>query len=84
VNAIVASRDGLVAVRSAEPDPPNSLYYLSGEPRWRHGSLVASEPLDDGPGWHEVRPSKIILADAEGPRTEPLDLPSARRDGGRS
>ena len=32
--------------------------------------LVASEPLDDGPGWQRVKPSTLVTADADGLRTE--------------
>jgi len=51
---------------------PNSLYYLSGERRWRCAALVGSEPLDDGPGWQQVKPSTLVYVDVQGLRTEPL------------
>lgn len=74
VNVILAGATELLAVRYAEPVEPNTLYYLSGEPRWRGGSLVASEPLDDGPGWREVGPDTLVRVDAYGVRLEPLAL----------
>jgi gamma-glutamyl hercynylcysteine S-oxide hydrolase len=83
VNVIVAHASGFVAVRYAEPDEPNSLYYLSGEPRWHGGAVVASEPLDDGPGWVEVEPSTLVLADSGRLRTEPLGLGDAEGHPGR-
>jgi glutamine amidotransferase len=79
VNVIVAGASGFVAVRYAEPGEPNSLYYLTGQDRWHGGSLVASEPLDDGPGWLAVEPSMLVQADGRGLRVEPLDLPAAGR-----
>ena len=63
-------------MRYAEPGEPNTLYYLAGEPRWHGGAVVASEPLDDGPGWHEVEPDTLVRVDARGVRLEPLDLDS--------
>lgn len=73
-NIIIAHASGFVAVRYAEPDEPNSLYCLKGGDRWRGAAVVASEPLDDGPGWTKVEPSSLVIADPEGLRTEPLDL----------
>jgi glutamine amidotransferase len=79
MNVIVAGSAGFVAARYAEPGEPNSLYYLAGQERWHGGSLVASEPLDDGPGWHRVEPSTLVRADTGGIRTESLDLSRAGR-----
>jgi len=83
-NVILAGDSEILAVRYAEPVEANSLYYLQGEARWRGGALVASEPLDDGPGWHEVEPGTLVRVDGQGVRLEPLDLdqaelPSRRR-----
>lgn len=77
-NLILASATDVVAVRFAEPGGPNSLFYLHGEPRWHGGALIASEPLDDGPGWHEVGPDTLLLADGRGVRPEPLALDRER------
>jgi glutamine amidotransferase len=76
-NLILAGPTEILAVRYAEPGEPNSLYHLRGEPRWHGGSVVASEPLDDGPGWHEVGPDTLVRVDARGVRLEPLDLDHA-------
>ncbi|WP_435017994.1 hypothetical protein TA3x_005621 [Tundrisphaera sp. TA3] len=73
-NVILASGSDVVAVRYAEPETPNTLYYLAGESRWSGGSVIASEPLDEGPGWIEVGPDTLVRADARGVRLEPLDL----------
>src|SRR4051794_10468191 len=77
-NVILASASEVLAVRYAEPGEPNSLYYLEGsEARWRGGALVASEPVDDEPGWREVGPGSLVRVDARGVRGEPLDLDGA-------
>jgi predicted glutamine amidotransferase len=66
-------------VRYAEPGEANSLYYLEGEPRWRGRAVVASEPQDDGPGWHEFPPGTLVRVDGREVRLEPLDLDHAER-----
>jgi glutamine amidotransferase len=76
MNVILSHASGFVACRFAEPVEPNSLYRLSGEDRFRGGSIVASEPLDNGPGWEAVEPSSLVIADGDGLRTEPLALES--------
>jgi glutamine amidotransferase len=73
-NVILADASRVWAVRYAEPGEPNTLYVLEGEPRWGGGAIVASEPLDDGPGWREVGPDTLVRADAQGVHLEPLDL----------
>jgi predicted glutamine amidotransferase len=77
-NVIIAGRGGLTAVRFAEPGDANSLYYLTGEKRWGGGTVIASEPLDDGPGWHRVEPSSLVQTGRHGLRVEPLDGVRAR------
>lgn len=76
-NLILANSATLLAVRYAEPGEPNTLYYLRGQARWGGGAVVASEPLDDGPGWHEVGPDTLVRVDGRGVRLEPLDLDGA-------
>jgi predicted glutamine amidotransferase len=76
-NLILASGTEVLAVRYAEPGEANTLYYLEGEPRWHGGTVVASEPLDDGAGWHEVGPDTLIRVDARGVRLEALGLDRA-------
>lgn len=73
-NVILATASEILAVRYAEPGAANSLYHLHGEPRWHGRALVVSEPMDDGPGWHEVPPGTLVRARARGIRLEPLDL----------
>jgi glutamine amidotransferase len=72
VNAIVAGPWGFAAARYADEGEPNSLYCLSGQRRWGGAALVASEPLDDGPGWQRVKPSTLVYADSDGLRAEPF------------
>src|SRR5204863_1812415 len=67
-NVIVAGARGFVAARYADSDEPNSLYSLAGEGRWDGAALVASEPLDDGPGWEPVAPDALLRADDRGLR----------------
>jgi glutamine amidotransferase len=76
-NLMLASATEVLAVRYAEPGEANTLYYLEGEPRWRGGTVVASEPLDDGSGWHEVGPETLVRVDARGVRLESLGLDRA-------
>jgi glutamine amidotransferase len=76
-NLILASAKEVLAVRYSEHEEPNSLYFLSGEPRWHGGSVVASEPMDDGPGWHKVGPDTLVRLDGQELRPEPLDLDRA-------
>jgi len=73
-NVILSTATEILAVRFAETGAANSLYHLRGEPRWQDGALVVSEPLDDGPGWHEVPPDTLVRVDARGVRLEPLEL----------
>ena len=74
INLILADDVSALAVRFADSSEPDSLFCCSGEDRWRGGSLVASEPLDSGPGWSEVPVDTLVRLDGEGLRTEPLAL----------
>lgn len=77
LNVILASASELLAIRYAEPGEPNTLYQLEGEARWGGGAVIASEPLDDGPGWREVDPGTLVRVDLRGVSREPLDLERA-------
>src|SRR4051794_17662878 len=59
-NLILAGASEILAVRYAEPGEANTMYYLEGESRWGGGAVVASELLDDGPGWHEVGADTLL------------------------
>jgi glutamine amidotransferase len=73
-NVILSGVDEMLAARFAEPGEADTLYYLSDQPRRRGGVLVASEPIDDGPGWREVRPDSLVRVTGRGVAVEPLDL----------
>jgi len=73
-NVILSSATEVFAVRYAQPGESNTLFYLEKEPRWQGGVVVASEPLDDGPGWHEIQPDTLLRAGERGVRLEPLGL----------
>src|SRR4051794_26285342 len=77
-NVILAGATEILAVRYAEPGEANTLYYLEGESRWRGGVVVASEPLDDGPGWNEIGPDTLVRVDGQGVHVERLDLDRAK------
>jgi glutamine amidotransferase len=81
-NALLCGVDGLIAARFASEGEPHSLYTLADEPRWPGAVLIASEPLDDAPGWRAVPPSMLVVVDRDGLRVEPLDLDGIR-DGAR-
>jgi gamma-glutamyl hercynylcysteine S-oxide hydrolase len=73
MNILVASATEIFAMRYADSGEPNTLYYLTGEPRWHGGSVVASEPLDDGPGWQEAEPGTLVHLDGRGVRLQHID-----------
>lgn len=75
VNMILASASEILAVRYADTGEPNSLYdFGPGEEQWQGGVLIASEPMDDGPGWTTVEPDSLVRVDTGGVRVEPLNL----------
>ncbi|GAC1468954.1 MAG: ergothioneine biosynthesis protein EgtC [Isosphaeraceae bacterium] len=73
-NLILSSQRELLGVRYAEPGESNSLYYLHREERWQGGSVIASEPLDEGPGWKEVKPGTLVRIKDDHVSLEALDL----------
>jgi glutamine amidotransferase len=38
----------------------------------RRATIVASEPMDEHPGWRELAPGELLVADADGTRVVPL------------
>jgi len=74
---ILADGSGLVAARFADPGPPPTLYLLEDEPRGAGGVVLASEPIDDGPGWREVEPSTLVRCGPGGVHLEALGLEKA-------
>jgi glutamine amidotransferase len=57
----------------------NSLFVLTDEGLAAGGVLVASEPLDDHPGWAEVPEGSVVEATCGGPRTTPLTIAEGAR-----
>ncbi len=74
------------AVRYATDDDPRTLYYSTNPLALcdfdgcttelpERSVIVASEPLGDvGGHWTRVEPSSLLIVDADGVRTEPLDV----------
>ncbi|QEH39125.1 Amidohydrolase EgtC [Aquisphaera giovannonii] len=80
INLLLVGRGRGVAVRYAESGEPNTLFTCKGEGRWQGGTLVASEPLDDEPGWDEVGPQGLVRFDGSGVEVEPLGLDEIEAD----
>jgi glutamine amidotransferase len=76
-NIILASAEEVLAVRFTEGMEPNTLYTHAHAEHWRGGALVASEPLDDSPGWREVKTDALVRLDGRGVHLEPLALEDA-------
>jgi glutamine amidotransferase len=49
----------------------DTLYWRAGP----NGVVVASEPYDDGPGWHDVPDRHLLVATRGGVEVTPLDTP---------
>ncbi|WP_244299976.1 ergothioneine biosynthesis protein EgtC [Rubrobacter xylanophilus] len=60
--------------RCSTSGPGNSLYFLEDAGAFRGGVAVASEPLDETPGWREVPDRHLLSTDRSGGVTlEPLN-----------
>ena len=81
INLILSSATEILALRYAEPGGPNTQYYLEGARRRCGGSVLASEPLDDGLGWREIGLGTMVPVDAMGGRTSSLSLDEMRLSG---
>jgi glutamine amidotransferase len=71
-NLVLVGSTDILAVRLSRPGPAPSLYTLRDSPRWPGATLIASEPLDDAPGWEPVPPDTLVFADRNGLRCEPV------------
>jgi glutamine amidotransferase len=71
-NMMLAGPTEWVGTRFAQETEPHTLYHLDHGRRWPDGVLVASEPLDDDPGWEPVPPGSLIRIDASGCTIERL------------
>jgi glutamine amidotransferase len=74
-------------VAAAPPDARLNLLVLDGETiaattwgdtlywrAYRRGVLVASEPSDDGPGWHDVPDRSLLAGTPDGVHVAPLEI----------
>lgn len=68
LNLLVADGTRIVAARCALGEPTDSLWTLEGGARWGGANLVASEPLDDDPGWTPVPDGAVVELTAHGVR----------------
>ncbi len=66
LNLVLAGEGEVVGLRAASGLEPNSLYHLASGRRWPAGRLIASEPLDDDPGWTAVPPEHMVRITATG------------------
>ncbi len=71
-NLLIAGPTELLAIRFAKGTEPHTLYRLDRGRRWPEGSLVASEPLDDDPGWEPIPPGSLVRVGSTGSSVEPL------------
>jgi len=60
LNLVMAEADEVVGLRLSRGVPANSLYLLEGGARWPEGRVLASEPLDDDPGWTAVPEDHVV------------------------
>lgn len=72
LNLVVAGPGEVTAVRTARRVESNSLYTLEGGSRWPDAGLLASEPLDDDPGWTAVPPEHVVTIDRNGIARQPI------------
>lgn len=73
LNLVLAEADRVVGLRMARGVPANTLYLLERGERWPQGRLLASEPLDDDPGWTEVESDRLVRITASGSHELDLD-----------
>lgn len=71
-NLLIAGPEELLGIRFAQGTDPHTLYHLDHGRRWPDGVLIASEPLDDDPGWESIPPGSLVRVDASGLTVEPL------------
>jgi glutamine amidotransferase len=72
LNLVVSDGERLVATRAGRRFEANTLYYTGGAGRFPAGTAVASEPLDDGPGWTAVPEDGLLEVTASGARLRAL------------
>ncbi len=75
LNVVLTDGARLVATRASHDHATNTLFTLHDGVRWPGASLLASEPLDDDPGWVEVPAGHLVVVDPGSPPTvRPLTL----------
>lgn len=72
LNLALADASSVAISRAGYEEPGNSLYVLRNGARWPGASLVASEPLDDDPGWTPVPDRHIAALSSDGIEMTPL------------
>lgn len=73
LNVVLAAEDEIVAIRFARGTEPNSLY-VNDRTGDGNGVFLASEPLDDEPGWEPVAPDHIVRLTNEGATSMPAHI----------
>jgi len=68
LNLAVAEEGQVVALRASVGLSTNTLWTCSADGR----AVVASEPLDDAPGWREVAPGSLVQVTTDGAEVTPL------------
>lgn len=74
LNLALADASGVVALRAARGVGANSLYTLENGARWPDGRLIASEPLDDDPGWTAVPEDHLVHITADSVTSDAVTL----------
>ncbi|MGH8901419.1 MAG: hypothetical protein ACRDYA_06990 [Egibacteraceae bacterium] len=72
LNLALADTWGVAISRMGCKESGSSLYVLRGSARWPSANLVASEPLDDDPGWTPVPDRHIAAVTGDGITVTPI------------
>lgn len=72
LNLAIAGPSEVVVARMSHEAPTNTLYTLRDGERWPGAGLVASEPLDEDPGWTPVPDGTLVRLSAGGVESLPL------------
>lgn len=72
LNLALADTSGVAVSHISHGEASTSLYLLHDGARWPSASLVASEPLDDDPGWTPVPDCHIAALRSDGIEITPI------------
>jgi gamma-glutamyl hercynylcysteine S-oxide hydrolase len=72
LNLALADTQGVAVARTGYKEPGSSLYVLRSGARWPSANLLASEPLDDDPGWTPVPDCHIAALTGDGITMAPI------------